>query len=132
MHCNVDGDVFGLPHSCSLREKYEWIDMELNEYDINYLSDKCISVFGAGNIGKNVIKKLHANKLKVNAVIVSTLDRNQSSVDGIPVIPVDKTDTKCKNGVILIAVSNLYRQSVADILQKNGISNFIFLYKSKN
>lgn len=126
-YCNVDGDVYGIKHTCSERSKYEWIDMDFRESDLEYLKDKKVLVFGAGKVGKQISEFLIDNSIEIKNILVTCMNGNEHELFGIKVIALSDIGDDSKDLPLIVAVTDKLRQEVTKLLVEHGFSNLIFI-----
>lgn len=85
----------------------------------------CVAVYGAQMVAVSVyyaIKTLYKD-CRVICFIVNNLTGNPSSIDGLPVVPLDKfqeTDIK-----ILIATPENHHETIVEALRKKGLKDYV-------
>lgn len=89
-----------------------------------------IYIYGAGNIGKKVlrlIKKTECAASKVKGFLVSDLVGNPEMLDGFPVmLPQNISD---KTSLVLVSVTDIYQEAIVEDLKEMGFVNIIVAYK---
>lgn len=81
-----------------------------------------IYIYGAGKYGRKILKYLKERKIKVAGFIVTDLCGNSQSIDELPVIDVKNAD---RDSLIIIGVSDKYRQDVICELEKWRFNNYL-------
>ncbi len=84
-----------------------------------------IYIYGAGKVGLIVLKYLRNRNLskKIKAFVVSNLSE-KNDVDGVPIHIFNKTIIR-DDDVVILAVTNLFRQDLLSLCQKRNIKNTI-------
>lgn len=92
--------------------------------------NQSIYIYGAGNIGKKVlrlIKRTESAVKKVKGFLVSDLVGNPKMLDGFPVmIPENVSD---RASLILVSVTDIYQETIVEYLKQLGFVNVIIAYK---
>lgn len=92
--------------------------------------NQSIYIYGAGNIGKKVlrlIKRTESAVKKVKGFLVSDLVGNPKMLDGFPVmIPENVSD---RASLILVSVTDIYQETIVEDLKRLGFVNVIIAYK---
>lgn len=82
-------------------------------------------VFGAGLVGKSVVRLCKEEGIEIEAVVVSNTEQNVDSLIGVPVCSVDKYIKDCKNVLIIESVSSYLRDDVKQILENKGFKQIL-------
>lgn len=88
---------------------------------------KKIYIFGAGAYGKNMSTYLVSHGLDFSGYIVSNGKKNEEFISDKPVYELGEIDS-VDNIAIIIAVSYEYREEIENLLQENGMTNYIYGY----
>lgn len=85
---------------------------ELNQYE-------SIIIYGTGNFAKEIYPQLVRFNLKKKIVcFTQTKETEENSIDGIPIISINKLDYSKTESVVLIAVSKLYEDEIKQTLRE--------------
>ncbi len=87
---------------------------------------KTIAIYGARMVAMSVyhaVKSLYKD-CRVTAFLVTEAKGNLSSIDGIPVIPLENFEQK--DICILIAAQDNYQDEIAASLEQKGMRNYIW------
>ncbi len=87
-----------------------------------------IIIYGAGGIGRLVIEPYlnKENEYELLCFAVSDMKGNSESVCGIPVFEISQLLEHKEDAVVLIGVSEKFRQEVVDTLERYGFKNIQF------
>lgn len=92
--------------------------------------NRSIYIYGAGNIGKKVlrlIKRTENAVIKLNGFLVSDMIGNPAILENFPVaLPEDVTD---RDSLILVSVTDIYQDAIIEDLQNKGFVNIETAYK---
>lgn len=98
--------------------------------DLDYLKilkSKDVFVFGGGNVGKGIVKKLEKSNIKINSIIDNSLELQGTCILGYKVISVTELKhMNTENSVIIIGCLKFERDIRMQLIE-NGIYNFISL-----
>lgn len=90
---------------------------EINQLDKIVIENECI-LYGAGRVSRSIIKHLAKDKIKVEQILVSTMENNPDEIMGVPVCDIaeydEKTDSKC---LIICSKENLHQELCEEISQ---------------
>ena len=79
-----------------------------------------VYVFGAGTIGRKVSAWLLGNGITPEAIIVSDLGQNPSTLEGIPVKPIETID-RSLNYEVIIATFWYMQNAIIQTLKEHGV-----------
>lgn len=96
---------------------------------IELLSDKRILIYGAGYVAHNFLEALKRNKLQgqLQGFVVSQKTENKDDIESFPVSSVDQV-TVDDETIICIAVHEVLKDEIEDVLLQKGIFNYIWIY----
>ena len=96
---------------------------------IQFINNKEIFIYGAGYVAEVFFKSLKKNKLEkqVKGFLVSSTGNVDEVIHGYLVRTVDEVIIDSKT-IICIAVHEIYRKEIEEILFQKGISNYIWIY----
>ncbi len=86
------------------------------------------AIYGAGVWGRDIFCFLQNNNIASICYIVTKIDNNGDSIDGIPILSLDdfvKSDYQKDTGII-VAVSKRYRHDIVDQLKQKGIMDYYY------
>lgn len=126
-YCNIEGKASNIPWERTSCSQYEWIDFTFSRQDMEYLKGKDIIVYGAGCFGKETVKRLHKEEIKIDKIVVTSMEDNPDSVEGVKVYGINQVTDADKKKLFLVAVSGEKRNAIVQMLSKNGIQNIIFV-----
>lgn len=100
----------------------------LTKVQLNHIKNaEKIIVYGAGIVGIEMIRLLHLENIKIDAVAVSSKDFNPDRLLGIVVSQIDEL-RELEHAVIIVAVVERNREGIVNKLNQLGlIDNAIFL-----
>lgn len=78
-----------------------------------------ILLYGAGKYGRIALKNLNNSKIKVKYFVDDDLKRNNTDIEGIPVISFEKAISECQDSFIVI--SNYYIKETVEKIERAGI-----------
>lgn len=86
-------------------------------------------IYGMGVVGRNVLEQLGMQwpQLKVECILVTRLDNGWTSVDGIPIIEVDKSAHIDKDVAVLVSTIPRHHEEIGKALRRNGYRNIYML-----
>ena len=98
---------------------------EFPNYDISmsYSQVSPIYVYGAGKYAVKKFYELAQLNIQVSAFVVTHMDENPDSLNGLPVIALEKAD---KDGLIFIGVSDKRKSEIIQILREKWLLNNVF------
>lgn len=86
---------------------------------------KNVWIYGAGNIGRMVMKRLVNSGISVNGFVVTNTDENEATIDGHSVISIDNVSTNNDNTLFIIGVYKTHHDEIREIINTNGYTNVI-------
>lgn len=96
----------------------EGIDYDFLNLQHNSLVGKKIYVFGAGSIGKKVLKILPMYKIECSGLIDNDVDKHGDELDGVRIFPFDELQ---ENENIYILVASSWSEEISEQLKKEGL-----------
>ncbi len=113
----------------SNKDRYEWLTFTYSEEDIRYLKTASkIYIFDSRNFGREVIQKLMAKGVSVEAVLVLVSEKSNDYGD-IPVIELDCLEQPGKDDVCLLVMNGWEAVDVQDMLCWKGFQRIIPLFR---
>lgn len=76
-----------------------------------------IYIYGAGKYGERCLEILHSLGFHAKSFIVTDIKKNSSTVKNIPVIEWSECKDKIKSSIIIVALSEKFRNEVVDLLK---------------
>lgn len=84
---------------------------------------KNIYIYGTGNYGIDTFRVLYMNKIPVAGFIETQKKKNK--MFNVSVYSIEEFAEKNCEGIIIIAISNQYKNEILDLLEENNITNYI-------
>lgn len=116
--------------------KYSFMmEKQWEELEKNVVAHKNLFIYGAGEIGKKVLKYLKDKNCIPKSFVVSDSHSGETTVDNIPIIPVDALNENEECLFILSAANSQIRKDMEKHLLLKGYHNIlnlnadIFIYK---
>ena len=102
--------------------------VNLNEKELQKIREaKKSVVYGAGAVAQELLQVLEKNKITVSAVAVSNKEQSHETIMEYEIRQIDEY-LKDKNDVlVIVAVTNKYKQEMANYLEEQGFKNILFL-----
>lgn len=90
--------------------------------------NRTVIVYGLGVVGRNVLEELKAySDISVECILVTKRDNGWMSVDGIPIIETNKSESIAKDIPVLISTISKYHYAIEKTLIEFGYTNIYFL-----
>lgn len=88
--------------------------------------NKSIHLYGAGVYCRKIIHFLRKYKMNISDIIVTSLENNPNTVEGIPIIPYNLITKQCFNDLIIISIINQDEAlKICNLLKAKGFKSFI-------
>jgi hypothetical protein len=112
----------------SSKNRYEWVSFSFSKDDYEYLKEANmpIYVFGAGNWGRETVRRIKEENIKIKAILVSNMCNNPECIGDIPVMEMNK---EVDPGICIIAVDGKAKSHIQSILYDAGFRVIIPLMK---
>jgi glycosyltransferase involved in cell wall biosynthesis len=123
-HKNRD-QVWLAEHNMAVRSIYRSKTQRLQDSWQRKVSQKMLAIryiliYGAGVYGQRMVKTLKLCGLSANGFVISGVSSEESVIDGLPVYSIDSLPFPKKETVIIVALSDKYREEVVPLLKKQG------------
>ena len=101
---------------------------EINESQLDKIKRfNHIILFGAGKIGREVLRILDSNNIGILGYAVSDIKNHSGFVMGHPVMEIGEWRQYKKSALVIITVSNRIANEVRNILLDEGFENILIL-----
>lgn len=107
-----------------VQEEKKWLLERLKQ-------EKKILIYGAGVMGKKANIFLHTNGVAIEAFVVSNVEDNAVSVDGLQVKGIDEYVNDRKNCMVIIATYPAQQKEIRKFLQEKGFEKVYPLLPEK-
>lgn len=99
-----------------------------NWMKLNAQGNERVILYGMGVVGRNVLEQLQMQypQMEIECILLTKLDNGWKSIDGIPVIEVDKSESINRDIVVLVSTVPRYHEEIEKNLKKYGY-NIIYL-----
>lgn len=121
-------------------ELYFWLDLILKKYLLNIqgmisadkilqllFTDKKIAVYGAGKIAMRSIKVLQGYGIRIDKIVVSEIEKNETCLLGIPICNVKTLVKNKEEYIVLVGVGKKYLEEIVRKLDELEFCNYITL-----
>lgn len=109
----------------------EWsirLDNILEEIYDKILHSNNVFLYGKGKVGKLFLQWLQLHQTeKINGFVVSNLNDDEKICEKKPVLEINQLKADYPEALIIVCVTNLYRQEIINNLIKFELSNYIVL-----
>ena len=118
--------------SVSNRFLYDWVSFTFSNTDMEFLSNASdIYIYGAGNWGKRVLKRIRDAGIPVKNVLVSKTSDNPSMFGNIKVIEITSIEEVDEEAICIIAVEGKEKKEIQHKLVEHGFKKIIPLFQMK-
>ena len=115
--------IFDFERTCNCISRNQGVEFNFPNPDNLIKNVAPVYIYGAGKFALKALKSLREKEIKVTAFVVTDINNNPSSIDGIPVIELDKMD---KDGLIYIGVSDKFKNEIIALLKEKWLLPNVF------
>lgn len=106
----------------------KYINYNLILEKLEYIkSFSVIYIYGAGVAAEQMFKILNAKDIKITGVLVSSATENKKNIYGHRIAIADEFDGEIASALILICVTEKYRNNIIETLDGRGFNNVLFV-----